>query len=134
MLSITGKLVYNPKRKNFKKLHKMNTLIVEFSRSDLDIYYQYFLRKKFGDSYFLQRPLYGCHCTVVKGDEFIKPEYESYWGKYNNRKIELIYNPEELYKHWKFWSLGVISNDLNNIRNELGLNKVPFHITIGREL
>lgn len=129
--TLTGILKYDPFRPGFKKTHKSRTLIVDFARDDFDLYYQWFLKKKFGDWMEIQRPMFGKHVTVVRGDE---PGYKSReWGKYEGEKIKVHVSPC-LNKNYAFWALPVESDDLLAIRRELGLkNFHNFHMTIGRE-
>ena len=156
-IKTSGKLVYEPTRHEFKKTHKMRTLIVELKRDQIDLYYQWFLRKKFGswadhelrtqtvynetqtarrqvteNVPGLARPMWGKHVTIVRGDEqgFKSPN----WGKYEGQKIDIFYMPE-LERTWKFWSIPVKGDGLFEIRRELGLKAFhDFHITVGREV
>jgi hypothetical protein len=134
MIQTTGKLVYDPNRgEDFRKQHKTKTLIVELPRDQMDLYYQWFLTKQYGQWITMQRPMYGIHCTVVRGDEKIPQDRVHLWKKYHGQKIELMYDPEKLKSHWKFWSIPVFSQRLNEIRSELGLRpSEDFHITVGR--
>lgn len=129
--ALTGILKYDPWRPGFKKAHKSRTLIVDFVRDDFDLYYQWFLKKRFGTWFEIQRPMFGKHVTVVRGDE---PGFKSReWGKYEGQKISVMVSPC-INKNYAFWSLPVESNDLMCIRHELGLKKFHnFHLTIGRE-
>lgn len=131
MIKTTGKFIYDPKRQDFRKTYKSRTLIVELQRDQMDLYYQWFLRQKFGQWLTLQRPMFGLHCTIVRGDERIKNE--NLWKKYQGQSIEIEYDPEKLKRHWTFWSIPVFSTRLEEIRGELGLQAYhDFHITIGR--
>jgi hypothetical protein len=135
-LKLTGKLIYDPNRNTewggeFRKQHKLRTLILQLPRDELDLYYQWFLQKKFGQWLDLQRPMYGKHITVVKGDERIRNLDK--WKAHQGRKVEIEYSPR-LQPHWKFWCLPVRSPKLQELRNELGLSTdFKFHITVGRQ-
>lgn len=134
MIKVKGKLVYDPVRQDFKKTHKQRTLIVQLPRDQLDLYYQWFLTKKYGQWLTLQRPMFGVHCTVVKGDERISKDRLNLWKKYAGHEIELMYDPSRLERHWQFWSLTVESPRLIEIRKELGLRlDYRLHITVGRQ-
>lgn len=156
-LKTKGRIVYDPTRKDLKKVFKQRTLIVELPWDDLDLYYQWFLRKQFGswadhelrtqtvynDAQTarrqvsenvpgLSRPMWGKHVTVVRGDEkgFKSPN----WGKYEGQMIDIFYRPE-LECTWKFWSIPVKGDGLFEIRKELGLKAFhDFHITVAREM
>lgn len=157
-LKTQGRLTYDPTRYDLKKVHKQHTLIVELPWDDLDLYYQWFLRKKFGTwfDYELRkqmifnetqtalhqinenipgvsRPMWGKHVTVVRGDEhegFKSP----LWGKHEGEMIDVFYAPE-LERTWKFWSIPVKGDGLFELRKELGLKAFhDFHITVAREM
>lgn len=156
-LKTSGKLVYEPSRPGFKKSHKERTLIIELPRDDLDLYYQWFLRKQLGswfDSYqrrqrvfndsqtalteiaenlpLVTRPMWGMHVTVVRGDE---PGWRSQaWKLHAGERIDVFYKPE-LERTWGFWSMPVKGDGLFELRRELGLKAYhDFHITVAREL
>ena len=150
-MKITGTLIYDPIRRDFRKQYKERTLLVQFARDDLDLYYQWFLAKQFGSGFChisqsqnldgnthyltcpkISRPMFGVHCTIVAGTE---PGFKSRnWGKYHRQKIT-VEASENLQLHWKFWYLPVLNYEhLNDIRLELGLKcRNNFHITIARE-
>jgi len=135
MLSMKGRLVYDPPRgSDFKKTFKQRTLIVELPRDQLDLYYQWFLKKRLGSWIELQRPMYGLHVTVVKGNESIPKEKLYLWKKYEGETVRVLYDPAKLERHWQFWSLDVESQRLSDLRKELGLFSFHrFHLTIGRQ-
>lgn len=156
-LKTRGRLIYDPERFEFKKTHKQRTLIVELPWDDLDLYYQWFIRKQKGTwfdhelrtqmNYNAQqtamreidenvpcvtRPMWGKHVTIVRGDEpgYLSPN----WTKYHNREIDIFYSPK-VHRQWKFWSLPVKGDNLFELRTMLGLRAFhDFHITIAREL
>lgn len=156
-LKTKGRLVYDPVRKDLKKVFKQRTLVIDLPWDDLDLYYQWFLRKQHGTWFDHQvrkqtmfndlqsslkvidenvpgvtRPMWGKHVTVVRGDEqgFRSPN----WGKYEGEMIDVFYLPE-LECSWKFWSIPVKGDGLFEIRKELGLKAFnDFHITVAREM
>ena len=133
MIKTTGKLAYDPTRQEFRKTHKTRTLILELPHDQMDLYYQWFLTKKYGQWIAMQRPMWGLHVTVVRGDEHISKEKLGLWKKYQGQSIEVMYDPERIKCHWKFWSVPVKSPRLEEIRAELGLKAFhDFHITVGR--
>jgi hypothetical protein len=155
-LKTQGRLVYDPIRRNFNKTWKERTLLVELPWDDLDLYYQWFLRKKFGtwfdhrqrkqfvfnkeqtalyDIYenvpCIYRPMWGRHVTIVRGDE--QGYCSSNWGKHQGKIIDIFY-ATELECSWKFWILPVKGDNLFEFRTELGLPAFHnFHITVARE-
>lgn len=128
---LTGILKYDPHRPGFRKTHKSRTLIVDFARDDFDLYYQWFLTKKFGTWLTIQRPMFGKHVTIVRGDELGFKNFN--WGKYEGGKIEVMVSPC-LNRNYSFWVLPTKCEDGINIRRELGLKNLHnFHLTIGRQ-
>lgn len=141
-IKATGKLVYDPERiwyKNhkpvsFKKESKARTLMIELPRSTLDLYYQWFLVKKYGQAMVMQRPMWGLHVTIVSGNEhrLIPNEYRDLWGKHTGM-VDFEYS-NEIENHWKFWVLPVRGNALDEYRRELGLRPTgSYHITVARQ-
>jgi len=156
-LKTQGRLVYDPTRRDLKKIYKQRTLIVELPWDDLDLYYQWFLRRKYGTWFdheirkqtiynetqtalyqidenvqCINRPMWGKHVTIVRGDEqgFKSPN----WKKHEGEKIDIFYTPE-LERTWKFWSIPVRGDNLFDLRRELGLTAFHnFHITVAREM
>jgi hypothetical protein len=156
-LKTQGRLAYDPIRQDLKKVWKQRTLVVELPWDDLDLYYQWFLRKQHGTWFDhelrkqtiynqaqtalyqtnenapgINRPMWGKHVTIVRGDEqgFRSPN----WGKHEGEMIDIFYTPEvEL--DWKFWTLPVRGDNLFELRRELGLCAFHnFHITVAREI
>lgn len=155
-LKTRGRLVYDPIRQDLKKTHKERTLVVELPWDDLDLYYQWFLRKQYGTWFdhelrkqrifnaqqtatheidenipCVTRPMWGKHVTIVRGDE--KGFKSPLWGKHEGEMVDIFYTPE-LARTWKFWSLPVKGDGLFELRQELGLKAFhDFHITVARE-
>jgi hypothetical protein len=139
-LPLSGVLIYEPNRDKdfegnetvFRKTFKTKTLIVQLHPStDLNLYYEWFLKKKYGDRFKLQPPMFGLHVTVVRGDEKIL--HKSAWKKRNGELISFEYNPERLKSAWQFWSLPVRGTYLEQLRVGLGLSEFhDFHLTVGR--
>lgn len=157
-----GRLVYEPNRGEFNKQHKVRTLIADLPRDDLDLYYQWMLRKERGSWFSLaaemqevfntdstgepkstkrqitvtvpgvSRPMFGKHVTIVRGDERGFKSPE--WRKHAGRVVPIEYSPE-LDFTYGFWSLPVKPTDeLRALRAELGLTpNHNFHITIARQ-
>lgn len=131
MFELTGIIRYS-NRKGLRKEHKQNSMVIEFRRDDLSDYYQWFLRKKFGEKYQMQNPLFNCHVTIVRGDErgFKSPN----WGIHEGRKFTVCVSPK-LTRHWHFWYLPVEETSaLKALRTEVGLRAHhDYHITVARE-
>ncbi len=133
-IKTTGRLVYDPDRgADFRKTHKYRTLVASWAweeRQELDLYYQWFLKKHYGTFHHLQRPMYGVHFTVVKGNESV-PDMSA-WKKHQGEVIEFEYGlvPQ---RRFQFWTLPVRSKRAEELRAELKIVKqVHFHMTVGR--
>lgn len=109
-----------------------NWVIVECDKGIMN-YYCYWVMKKTG--YQLNRPKFGSHISLIRG-EVIEPSLKiPLWKKYHENIIEFEYSPilETNLDHW--W-LPAKSNALSELRKEFGLEEQPlygFHLTIGRE-
>lgn len=132
MFSAIGTLLYNPERTGLKKTDQINTLIVDLPLENIAEYYQWFLKKQYGEKFKLQSPMFGTHVTVIRPQE-VNIQHPA-WLKYQNQSIEVFYFPEHLERHWEFWSLTVFSKELIEIRKEFGLRTdFRLHMTIGRQ-
>lgn len=150
-LKVTGTLIYDPVRRDanviaklekrgestdgkhagFRKTNKTRTLILDLPRDDLAEYYRWWLRRKYGEGFKMQAPMWGTHVTVVRGNEHV-PDLSA-WKKHDRAKVTVEYAPGGLSPHWRFWTLPVRSSKLDDLRAELGLkNFHRHHITIGR--
>lgn len=131
-LKTQGILRYDPVRRDLRKQYKTRTLIIDLPHDDLDLYYQWFLTKKYGTWLKTQRPMFGKHVTVVRGDEagFKSPN----WKKHEGEKIDVYYAPGDLRREWEFWALPVKGDGLFELRQEVGLARFhDFHITVARQ-
>jgi hypothetical protein len=127
---LKGKLVYEPVRTELRKTFKAKTLIVDLPFDDLALYYCSVIKQKYGVH--LHPPMWGNHVTVVRGDE--KPPKSQVWKKHEGETVEFEVSPH-LYRNWNFWCLPVRSQQLHDIRKELGLAAFhEMHVTVGREV
>lgn len=125
MNEIKGCIRYSPIRNNI--IPKSDIIVLDVFSEDLCEYYQWFIFKKFGVK--LHSPMFGTHVTIVKPEEIDK---NNLWKKYENEIINVKYGNIE--RHWEFWSLNIISEDIVDIRRELGLNLFyRLHMTIGKQ-
>lgn len=124
--NIQGVLRYSPIRNGI--VSNKNILVLDVDCEDLALYHQWFIKKTYGIN--LSIPMFGTHVTVIKPEE--ADINNPLWGFYEGHKISVDY--ELIERHWKFWSLNILSKDLVKIRENFGLN--PFfrlHMTIGRQ-
>lgn len=132
MLKATGQLIYSPIRENLKRVDQSHTLILDVPSEELADYYQWFIKKQYGEKFKIQSPMFGLHVTVIRPQE-VNLEH-ALWLKHQNEKITINYSPEMLERHWEFWSLTVFSDELVEIRREFGLRTdFRLHMTIGRQ-
>lgn len=89
----------------------------------------------------LNKSAWGPHISVVRGEQ---PKYPELWNKYKNKKILFEYNPEYINTNGKHWWIRIYSEELEQIRTELGLTSQymftdrsdgkfkasPMHLTI----
>lgn len=132
MFELTGQLLYSPERKGLKRSDQSHNLVLDFPQDEMSDYYQWLLEKQYGQCLRLQKPMFNLHVTVVRPQEV--DLNHPLWKKYEGNQLTVKYDHEGLERHWDFWSLNVYSNELNDIRRELGLRTdFRLHITIGRQ-
>ncbi|SNT22209.1 hypothetical protein SAMN06265795_117121 [Noviherbaspirillum humi] len=126
-----GRLAYDLPPIAAQKPYIKRSLVATLPRDDLDLLYQWFIQREFGQAMRLNRPMFGTHVTIVRHDEAV-PNMAP-WGKYEGLEVEIEYDVV-VRRHFAFWSLPVYNDWFQEIRRELGLPPAPdFHITIGRQ-
>lgn len=123
-----GKVIYSPSIKN---VCDPTWIIIECEKDIVD-YYKWFLSKK---GIKLDGLMWGSHISVVRGEKWdkIEDEFKDKWKHNDGQIIEFYYG--DLVTNGIHWWLEVKSQDLEDIRKELGLKPHPdfgFHITIGK--
>lgn len=76
-------------------------------------------------------PKWGAHITVLDGRFSVPTNKMQNWGKHDGETVDFEYSPI-VHQVWKFFVLPVKSPKLDTIREELGLDPHPLHITVGR--
>lgn len=130
-VQLTGRLVYEPHRPDLRKTRKADKfmLVLEL-KGDIAKYYAWWLKKHFHLE--VQLPAWRPHVTVLDGRIAVREEKHHLWKKYQGELITFEYNVN-IEQHWKFWTLPVRSERLNEIREELGFARTDkLHLTIGR--
>lgn len=142
MLQLTGHLVFAPDRgENFRKVGKLNTLILDLPHcKGVAYYYLSLIERELGPWCNLSTPMFGNHVTVVRGngDRFTEAKCKSVVG----RELTVTVDPRKLERTpWSgqnsgFWTLEVVSSELQDLRAELNVKPIfPFkpHLTVARE-
>jgi hypothetical protein len=130
-LFIRGTLAYDLPPRASKKPYLKRSLVATLPHDDLDLLYQWFIERQYGQALRLNRPIFGTHVTIVRHGEPVADW--GLWGKYQGMEVDIAYDVE-LRNHFGFWSLPVYNDWFQDIRRELGLPPEPdFHITIGRQ-
>lgn len=127
--SAVGKIIYDP---TAGKAANPWWVIVECPKDILD-YYHYWMKREKGIH--LNKPLFGAHISVIRGEEPPK-EKQQLWRNHHEKEVTFYYSPN-LDTEGEYWWLDVSCPDLLSIREELGLQaevEFGFHFTIGREL
>lgn len=135
LLKVFGKIEVFPldreRIKQKKKPFEEQTIVLKVD-DDISKYYAWFLKKEWGLE--LEFPSFGTHVTVNNGSLEI-PDValkEEYLQAINGMSLIVDCNPE-IYRVWEFFAMKVYSEQLNEIRQNLGLPlKEYFHITVGR--
>lgn len=123
----TGTLVYDPVA---GKAQNPWWVIMECPK-DIIEYYHHWITTVEGIK--LNKPLFGAHISVVRGEE--PPiEFKEKWKQQNGKELAFAYK-HEVENNGEYWWLRVRCPALNELRKELGLNaevEFDFHLTIGR--
>lgn len=135
-LNGTGRVIYDPRRPGMKR--RTEGWCVANIDDELARYYRWWVMKRYWIE--LCKPSWGAHISIVRGER-VRPKFQHNWKLFQNKKINFKYTNHVLRtgkngvegESDHFWYVNVISDDLNDIRNSLGLRIYPhYHITIGR--
>lgn len=99
--------------------------------SEIDHYYRWFIESRFGLK--LNTNLRGAHITFIS-DRLDRELYRKISEKYNGQEVTFYYSVEP-FTNGKHWWLRVFCFDIEPIREELNLEKYPYHglhLTLGR--
>lgn len=79
----------------------------------------------------IQKPLWGAHISVVRGEE---PKDKSMWKAMDGKVVDVrLLRP--LKNNDMYWWFDVYVPELHTLRQQLGLSfqpRQPFHLTVGR--
>lgn len=77
---------------------------------------------------YMSPPVNGVHLTIVRGE--YEPVEESLLQRYNGTELVINYG-HELWTNGRSYWLVAASQEVDRIRQSLGLDVKPLHITIG---
>ena len=127
-----GYLKYSPK--TLGNRISENWYLVLHCDEDIGKYYRYLFYIANFKTIKLQRPAWKEHITVIRNEEPAN-EFKYLWEKYDSRTIEFEYEHNVKDNDHYYW-FSAYSNDLLDIREELGLKRepeIPFHLSIGHK-
>lgn len=125
MFKSTGRLIYDP----YARIKQEKWWAILKTDEEIIRYYQKQLKELFDLRF--EKTVWGSHISVIRGEE---PKNKDKWAKHTKSQIPFNYSNRIYRKHY-FFCVDVTSVELEDIRVELGLPKLPktgFHLTIGR--
>lgn len=151
VLTGTGRIVYDPPRGDMKRRTKY-WCVVDVDR-EITRYLRWWADKELinvtgADGYGLSQPAWDAHISIIRGENDVRQVphrlLKQLWGKYQGKLVEFdysldlrqagdkpTYNGHVPKEH--FWFVNVYSDELINIRKELGLpHDWRLHLTFGR--
>jgi len=133
MITQKGYICFDPRSlTNADKMFKPFWMIIKLYKDDnTREYYEWFIKKRYG--LILQRPAFGAHISVIRGETIDKNIWNFYKEKYNNKDIK-FYHKNELRTNGKHWWIKVYCDFVEDIREKMGyLRKGLFglHLTLG---
>lgn len=106
-------------------------VILLYESDDTGDYYSWFIEKRYGIK--IQRPAFGNHISLVRGEETTEDKWEMFKNKYDGKPVK-FYHDSELRTNGKHWWIRIISEESKDMREEMGYSRdpqFPFHLTIG---
>lgn len=122
-----GILNYSPKT----HLRNADRWLVLYCDDELVKYYSHLFKKEYPWLPKLQRPVWGAHVSVIRGE---KIQNEDKWGLFHKKRIDFDYEPGVIDNGEYYW-LKVKCDALLDIREMYGLSREPkfgLHLTVGR--
>jgi len=134
LVEYSGKIIFDPKAlaDPSGKMFKPWWVIVHLGKdNDFGLFYSWLYERQHG--IILQRPAFGPHISVVRGEEIEKDKWESFKSLYHQKDLKFIYEatPRTNGKH--VW-LRVRCSELNDLREQMGYKREGvwgFHLTLG---
>lgn len=129
----SGIIEFEPehKTKKHERQSSWKRIVLIRLNCDMHLYYRWFLERRFNLK--LNKPLRGAHITFISDKGIDEKLYNECKRKYNRKRIAFSYDvsPKTNGEHW--W-LKVKCQQAEAIREEMGLNRIPyfsFHLTLG---
>ncbi len=120
-----GRLIYDPKA----RIKKEPWWLILKTDEGLVDYYQHWIKQHYDVGF--EKTVWGSHISVIRKEE---PPNKDLWKKYDGEIVPFTYTNLVYRVHW-FFCVNIQSTRLEDIRQELGLSRLPrfgFHLTIGR--
>lgn len=98
---------------------------------EFDRFYRWLLWKRY--NLYLTGNAWGGHITAIRKEVQLYDQWAELKAKYENTKVEFEYDPDPKSDGY-YWWLKVISSQLEDIRESMGLNRRTYwgyHLTIG---
>ena len=127
MFRSVGKLIYSP-RSHLGDPSKWLVMMVD---DEICKYYSSLFYKEFPWNGKLNRPIFGAHISVIRGERL--PNYEL-WKLDDNKIVEFEYE-SGVRDNGEYYWLNVKCNYLGDLREKYGLSRNPnfgLHLTVGR--
>jgi hypothetical protein len=126
MFSSYGKLIYDPKTKNY---YDKWWLLLECC-PEIISYYKHMIEKELNIK--LNKPVWGSHISIIRGEE-PKGDLKQCWGF--NQDMIIPFNVTKLDCNEDYWWLEIESDRIFDVRKNYGLSERPhfgLHLTIGK--
>ena len=134
LVEYEGTIIFDPKAicDPSGKMFKPWWVIVALgSDDDFGLYYSWFYEKQHGIK--LQRPAFGAHISVIRGEETDKNNWEKFKELYHKKPIKFIYELSPRTNGAHVW-LRVRCDELKELREKMGYpkdGKWGLHLTLG---
>lgn len=132
--STYGRIKFDPKAINDPsgKMFKPWWIVVILDDNDIVDYYNWFMYKEFGLK--LQRPAFGPHVSLVRGEEIDKERWEAGKERWDGHEVKITYwSPARTNgRHW--WLRLSDEEELLDIREDIGYSRYGawiLHLTLG---
>lgn len=129
-----GKIIFDPKALSDPsgKMFKPWWVIVALDEKDeIGAYYSWFYEKAHGIK--LQKPAFGAHISVIRGEETSADNWEKFKSLYHQKPIKFVYDISPRTNGMHVW-LRVKCDELKDLREQMGYprdGQWRLHLTLG---